>query len=113
VIIVLLIRCKSDDLRLSSSERELAAKPWGTSQRTYRRRPPCPFQNGYMFRLAENAQGANRLVLFRPLLPLVRAISPPSINASEELERAMMRAAQQGHLSGFWGSRDLIAFGSP
>jgi len=50
---------------------------------------------------------------FRPLLPLVRAIAPASVISTEELGRAMIRAARAGAPKRILENRDLIALGAP
>ena len=40
--------------------------------------------------------------VFRPLMPLVQAIAPGAVISTEELGRAMIRAARQGAPSGCW-----------
>ena len=52
-------------------------------------------------------------VLFRPLLPLIRAIAPGAVITTEELGRAMIRAAREGRPERILGSRDLRALGAP
>jgi nucleoside-diphosphate-sugar epimerase len=52
-------------------------------------------------------------ILFRPLLPLIRTIAPGAVITSEELGRAMIRAARQGAPSRVLESRDLRALGQP
>jgi len=47
-----------------------------------------------------------------PLLPLVRAIAPGAITTTEELGRAMIRAARQGAPKRVLESRDLRALGA-
>jgi hypothetical protein len=51
--------------------------------------------------------------LFHPLLPLVRAIAPDLVISTEELGRAMIRAARHGAPKRVLESRDLIALGTP
>jgi uncharacterized protein YbjT (DUF2867 family) len=51
--------------------------------------------------------------LFRPLLPLVRAIAPDAVISTEELGRAMIRAARQGGPKRVLEARDLRALGAP
>jgi len=48
----------------------------------------------------------------RPLLPLVLAIAPGAVTTTEELGRAMIRAAQQGAPKRVLESRDLRALGA-
>jgi len=51
--------------------------------------------------------------VFRPLLPLVRAIAPGAVITTEELGRAMIRAARQGAPKRVLETRDLRALGAP
>jgi hypothetical protein len=51
--------------------------------------------------------------LFRPLLPLVRAIAPDAVISTEELGRAVIRAARQGGPKRVLEARDLRALGAP
>jgi len=51
--------------------------------------------------------------VLRPLLPLVRAIAPGAVTTTEELGRAMIRAARQGAPKRVLESRDLGALGKP
>ena len=81
------------------------------------------FPPAYMFRLAAlramhnevSKTGWTRIgyALFRPLLPLVRAIAPDSVISTEELGRAMIRAARSGAPRRLLENRDLIALGAP
>jgi len=48
----------------------------------------------------------------RPLLPLVRAIAPGAVISTEELGRAMIRAARQGAPKRILEPRDLLALGA-
>lgn len=48
-----------------------------------------------------------------PLLPLVRAIAPGAVISTEELGRAMIRAARQGAPKRVLEPRDLLALGAP
>ena len=81
------------------------------------------FPSAYMFRL-----GALRAMhgevskthwtrisyaLFRPLLPLVRAIAPGAVITTEELGRAMIRAARHGAPKRVLENSDLRALGAP
>jgi len=52
-------------------------------------------------------------VVFRPLLPLVRAVAPDAVVTTEELGRAMIRAARQGAPQRVLEPRDLRALGAP
>jgi uncharacterized protein YbjT (DUF2867 family) len=80
------------------------------------------FPSAYMFRL-----GALRAIhgevsktrwtriayaVFRPLLPLVRAIAPGAIISTEELGRAMIRVATRGAPKRVLENRDLRALGA-
>jgi hypothetical protein len=51
--------------------------------------------------------------VIRPLLPLVRAIVPHAVISTEELGRAMIRAARQGAPRRVLEPRDLRALGAP
>ena len=81
------------------------------------------FPSAYMFRL-----GALRAMhgevpktrwlriaypVFRPLLPLVQLIAPGAVISTEELGRAMIRAARQGAPKRVLENRDLRALGAP
>jgi uncharacterized protein YbjT (DUF2867 family) len=80
------------------------------------------FPNAYMFRLAmlQPMQGEvsktrwTRIayVLFRPLLPVVRLIAPGMVITTEELGRAMIRAARDGAPRRVLENRDMIALGA-
>ena len=80
------------------------------------------FPNAYMFRLAmlrpmhgEVSQTRWTRIgyaLFWPLLPLIRAIAPGWVITTEQLGRAMIRAAQHGAPKRVLESRDMIALGS-
>src|SRR6516165_4411040 len=80
------------------------------------------FPNAYMFRLAMlqpmHGEVSKTLwtragyALFRPLLPLIRAVAPASVISTEELGRAMIRAARQGAPKRVLESRDMIALGA-
>ena len=50
--------------------------------------------------------------LFRPLLPLIRAVAPGALISTEELGRAMIRAARQGAPKRVLEMRDLRALGA-
>ncbi len=52
-------------------------------------------------------------VVFRPLLPLVRLILPGAVISTEELGRAMIRAAREGAPKRVLEMRDLLALGTP
>jgi len=81
------------------------------------------FPSAYMFRLAvlrpmHGEVSKSRWTRFgygvlRPLLPLVRAIAPGAVTTTEELGRAMIRAARQGAPKRVLESRDLGALGKP
>ncbi len=81
------------------------------------------FPSAYMFRLAALRPMHGEVskarwtrigyAVFRPLLPLVRAIAPGAVISTEELGRAMIRAAQQGAPKRVLESRDLRALGAP
>jgi hypothetical protein len=81
------------------------------------------FPSSYMFRL-----GALRAMhgevpktrwtriayaVLRPLLPIVQAIAPDMVISTEELGRAMIRAARQGAPKRVLENRDLRALGVP
>jgi uncharacterized protein YbjT (DUF2867 family) len=79
------------------------------------------FPSAYMFRLsalrAMNGEVSKTrwtriaYTLSRPLLPLVRAIAPGAVISTEELGRAMIRAARHGAPKRVLENRDLIALG--
>ena len=80
------------------------------------------FPNAYMFRLAV-LQPMNGEVsktrwtrisyaMFRPLFPIVRAISPGAVITSEELGRAMINVARHGAPKRVLENSDLITLGS-
>jgi hypothetical protein len=81
------------------------------------------FPNAYMFRLAMlrpmNSEVSKTrwtriaYALFRPLLPLVRLLAPGSVITTEELGRAMIRAARDGAPKRVLENRDLITLGAP
>jgi hypothetical protein len=50
--------------------------------------------------------------VFRPLWPLVRVIAPGAIITTEELGRAMIRAARDGAPKRVLENRDLLALGA-
>jgi hypothetical protein len=50
--------------------------------------------------------------VLRPLLPLVRAIAPGAVISTEELGRAMIRAARQGAPKRILEPRDLLTLGA-
>jgi len=50
--------------------------------------------------------------VLRPLLPLVRAIAPGAVISTEELGRAMIRAAREGAPKRILEPRDLRALGA-
>ena len=80
------------------------------------------FPSSYMFRLAM-LMPMNRevsktrwtriaYILFRPLLPLLRVIAPGAVITTEELGRAMIRAAREGAQKRVLENRDLRALGA-
>jgi len=80
------------------------------------------FPSAYMFRLGMLLP-MNREVsktrwtrigysIFRPLLPLMRVIAPGAVITTEELGRAMIRAAQQGAPKRVLENSDLRALGA-
>jgi len=81
------------------------------------------FPNAYMFRLAMLRPMSGEVsktrwtrisyALFGPVLPLVRAIAPGWVIGTEELGRAMIRAARQGAPKHVLENRDLVALGAP
>src|SRR5262249_7879447 len=80
------------------------------------------FPSAYMFRLSvlrpmHGEVSKRRLTrigysVLSPLLPLVRAIAPEAVVTTEELGRAMIRAARQGAPKRVLEARDLRALGS-
>jgi hypothetical protein len=79
------------------------------------------FPNAYMFRLAM-LMPINREVsktrwtrisyaIFRPLLPLIRRFAPSLVITSEEMGRAMIRAARDGAPKRVLENRDLRELG--
>jgi uncharacterized protein YbjT (DUF2867 family) len=80
------------------------------------------FPSAYMFRLAVLRPMHGEIsksrwtrigyVVMRPLLPLVQAIAPGAVTTTEELGRAMIRAARQGAPKRVLESRDLRAVGT-
>ena len=81
------------------------------------------FPSAYMFRLAVLRPMHNEVsktrwarigyAVFRPLLPLVRALAPGSVITTEELGRAMIRVARKGAPKRVLENRDLRALGAP
>lgn len=81
------------------------------------------FPNAYMFRLAMLRPMHNEVsktrwtriayAVFCPLLPLVRAIVPGAVITTEEMGRAMIRAAREGTPKRVLENRDLVALGAP
>jgi uncharacterized protein YbjT (DUF2867 family) len=81
------------------------------------------FPSAYMFRLAalrpmhgETSKTRWTRIgysVFRPLLPLVRAIAPRAVITTEELGSAMIRVARQGAPTRVLEPRDLRALGAP
>jgi uncharacterized protein YbjT (DUF2867 family) len=79
------------------------------------------FPNAYMFRLAalrplhgevsKTRWTRISYAVFWPLLPLVRAMFPGAVITTEELGRAMIRAARHGAPMRVLENRDLIALG--
>ena len=80
------------------------------------------FPSAYMFRLAMLLP-MNREIsktrwtrvsyfLFRPLLPLIRALAPAAVISTEELGRAMIRAAREGAPKRVLENRDMRALGA-
>jgi len=51
-------------------------------------------------------------VLFRPFLPLIRALAPSAVITTEELGRAMIRLAREGAPKRILEPRDLLALGA-
>jgi uncharacterized protein YbjT (DUF2867 family) len=80
------------------------------------------FPNAYMFRLAmlrplHGEVSKTRWTrvaynLFRPLLPLVRAVAPGLVISTEELGRAMIRVAREGAPKRVLENRELVALGA-
>ncbi len=80
------------------------------------------FQSAYMVRLgtlramhgevSKTRWTRIAYAVFRPLLPLVRAIAPGAVISTEELGRAMIRAARQGAPKRVLETRDLRALGA-
>ncbi|HYY55926.1 MAG TPA: NAD-dependent epimerase/dehydratase family protein [Pyrinomonadaceae bacterium] len=52
-------------------------------------------------------------IVFRPLLPLLRLIAPGAVISTEELGRAIIRAAREGAPKRVLEMRDLLALGAP
>ena len=80
------------------------------------------FPSAYMFRLAALRAVHGEVsktrwtrisyAVFRPLLPLVRAIAPGAVITTEELGRAMIRVARQGAPQRVLENRDLRSLGA-
>lgn len=80
------------------------------------------FPSAYMFRLAmllpmhrevsKTRWTRISYVLFRPLLPLIRAAAPGLVITTEELGRAMIRVAREGAPKHILENRDLRALGT-
>ena len=80
------------------------------------------FLDAYMFRLAALRPMHGEVsktrwtrisyALFYPLLPLVQAIAPGAVVTTEELGRAMIRAAREGAPKRVLENRDLRALGA-
>ena len=51
--------------------------------------------------------------VFRPILPLLRAIAPGAVITTEELGRAMIRVARHGAPRRILENRDLLALAAP
>jgi uncharacterized protein YbjT (DUF2867 family) len=81
------------------------------------------FPNAYMFRLAmlrplhgevsKTRWTKVAYALFRPLLPLVRAVAPGLVISTEEMGCAMIRAAREGVPKRVLENRELVALGAP
>jgi uncharacterized protein YbjT (DUF2867 family) len=80
------------------------------------------FPSAYMFRLAM-LRPMNRevsktrwtrisYIIFRPLLPLIRAVAPGAVITTEELGRAMIRVARHGAPKKLLESRDMRTLGN-
>ena len=80
------------------------------------------FPSAFMFRLAAlrpmNGETSKTrwtrisYALFRPLFPLIARIAPSSVITTEQLGRAMIRAAREGAPKRVLESRDLVSLGS-
>jgi len=80
------------------------------------------FPNAYMFRLAmlrpmhgevsKTRWTRVAYILFRPLLPLVRAVAPGLIISTEELGRAMLRVTREGAPKRVLENRDMVTLGA-
>ena len=80
------------------------------------------FPNAYVFRLAmlrpmhgevsKTRWTRVAYVLFRPLLPLVRAVAPGLVISTEELGRAMLRVTREGAPKRVLENRDMVALGA-
>jgi nucleoside-diphosphate-sugar epimerase len=80
------------------------------------------FPSAYMFRLAALRAVHGEVsktrwtrisyAVFRPLLPLVRAIAPGAVITTEELGRAMIRVARKGAPKQVLENRDLRSLGA-
>ena len=81
------------------------------------------FPNAFVFRLAALRPMHGEVsktrwtrityAIFHPLLPLVQVIAPAAVITTEELGRAMIRAARQGAPKRVLENRDLRALGTP
>jgi uncharacterized protein YbjT (DUF2867 family) len=81
------------------------------------------FPSAYMFRLAMLLPMNHEVsktrwtrisyALFRPLLPLIRVLAPGGVITTEELGRAMIRAAREGAPKRVLENRDMRALGAP
>jgi len=79
------------------------------------------FPNAYMFRLAmlqplhgevsKTRWTRVAYVVFRPLLPLVRAVAPGLVITSEQLGRAMIRVAREGAPNRVLENAEMVALG--
>jgi uncharacterized protein YbjT (DUF2867 family) len=79
------------------------------------------FPSAYMFRLAmlrpmhevsQTRWTRISYIVFRPLLPLLRAVFPGAVITTEEFGRAMIRVAREGAPKRVLESRDLRALGT-
>lgn len=80
------------------------------------------FPNAYMFRLAmlrpmhgevsKTRWTRVAYILFRPLLPLVRAVAPGLVISTEELGRAMLRVTREGAPKRVLENRDMVTLGA-
>lgn len=80
------------------------------------------FPNAYMFRLAmlrpmhgevsKTRWTRVAYILFRPLLPLVRAVAPGLVISTEEFGRAMLRVTREGAPKRVLENRDMVTLGA-